>query len=70
MKVWIVTHSWSDERTLRDYNEIAGVFSSKEKAEAKKKTLELEHAEWLENGRLHYKVCADYSCEITCHEVE
>ena len=33
MKVYIVVKEWSDEKTLNDYYEIIGAFSSKEKAE-------------------------------------
>ena len=37
MKAYVVTKYWSDERTLRDYSLIVGVYSDLKKARAKQK---------------------------------
>ena len=44
MKVWVVTKQYSDSKTLMDFSEIVGVYSTEEKARVKQEELINENA--------------------------
>ena len=44
MTVWVVTKQWSDAKTLMDFSEIVGVYSTEEKARVKQEELINENA--------------------------
>ena len=44
MKAWVVTKQYSDSKTLMDFSEIVGVYSTEEKARVKQEELINENA--------------------------